>query len=105
MVASGGDDAQCADRAEAVGPAGEVVEGAPQEAAVSDLLFARQIGVARRQDLVAGAAPEGAVGRVDREPTTAARGDPHIGAGASLWTDYPTSFENRRSKCAESAAE
>ena len=25
--------------------------------------------------------------------------------GASLWTDYPTSFENRRSKCAESAAE
>ena len=49
--------------------------GPAEENAVSELLLAERIGITRTQDLVAGAAAEGATGRVDREPALVARAD------------------------------
>jgi len=63
----GGHDAQRTDRAETVGTAREMAHSATEAAAVSDLLFTGQTGLARSPDVAARSAPERSVGRADRD--------------------------------------
>ena len=66
MVAIRRDDVQRADCVEALGASGEVADRATEADAGSDSLLARQTGFACAPDLVASAATEGSVGRVDQ---------------------------------------